>query len=30
VPEMITNAGWVWLGTVLSAGYAFFALGSGQ
>jgi len=28
VPELVTNAGWVWLGTVLSAGYAFFALGS--
>jgi len=30
VPELIANAGWVWLGTVLSAGYTFFALGSAQ
>jgi hypothetical protein len=30
VPEIITNAGWVWLGTLLSSGYAFFGLGSGQ
>lgn len=26
VPEIISNAGWVWLGTVASAGYSFFAL----
>lgn len=26
VPEIISNAGWVWLGTVASSGYSFFAL----
>ncbi len=25
-PEIISNAGWVWLGTVASAGYSFFAM----
>lgn len=25
-PEIISNAGWVWLGTLATAGYAFFAL----
>ncbi len=29
-PELILNSAWVWLGTVLSAGYSFFALGSQQ
>ncbi|MBC7315767.1 MAG: hypothetical protein H5T70_05030, partial [Chloroflexi bacterium] len=28
VPEIISNAGWVWLGTVATAGYSFFALDS--
>jgi|YNPNPStandDraft_1061719.scaffolds.fasta_scaffold37216_1 hypothetical protein len=26
VPDLILNAAWVWLGTVISAGYSFFAL----
>jgi hypothetical protein len=26
VPDIVSNAGWVWLGTVASAGYSFFAL----
>lgn len=28
VPELILNASWVWLGTVVSSGYTFFALSS--
>ncbi len=27
-PEFLGNAAWVWLGTVLSSGYSFFALGT--
>ncbi len=27
VPELIANSAWVWMGTILSAAYAFFALG---
>ncbi|MHB0856171.1 MAG: hypothetical protein ACYC5M_01210 [Anaerolineae bacterium] len=27
VPELVFNCAWVWLGTVLSSGYTFFALG---
>ena len=27
-PEIISNAGWVWLGTIVSSGYSFFALDS--
>ncbi len=26
VPDMVSNAGWVWLGTMVSAGYAFFGV----
>lgn len=26
VPDLVLNAAWVWLGTVISAGYSFFAL----
>lgn len=26
VPDMVANAGWVWLGTLVSAGYAFFGV----
>lgn len=26
MPEMIANAGWVWVGTLVSAGYAFFSM----
>jgi len=26
VPDLVLNAAWVWLGTVVSAGYSFFAL----
>jgi len=25
-PDMVVDAGWVWLGTLLSSGYSFFAL----
>jgi len=28
VPDMIANTGWVWLGTMISAGYAFFGVNS--
>jgi hypothetical protein len=28
VPEIIANAGWVWLGTLATAGYSFFAVDS--
>jgi hypothetical protein len=27
VPEIISNSAWVWLGTLISSSYAFFALG---
>lgn len=27
-PEFLVNAAWVWLGTVMSSGYSFFALGA--
>jgi len=26
VPDMVSNAAWVWLGTLVSAGYAFFGV----
>ncbi len=26
VPEFVSNAGWVWLGTVVSSGYTFFSV----
>jgi hypothetical protein len=28
VPELISNAAWVWLGSLVSSGYSFFALNS--
>jgi hypothetical protein len=28
VPELLTNSAWVWLGSVVSSGYSFFALDS--
>ncbi len=28
VPELISNAAWVWLGSLISSGYSFFALNS--
>lgn len=28
VPELVSNAAWVWLGSLISSGYAFFALNS--
>jgi len=28
VPELLSNAAWVWLGCIISAGYSFFALNS--
>lgn len=28
VPELISNAAWVWIGSLASSGYAFFALNS--
>jgi len=29
VPELITNAGWVWLGAIVSSAYSFFGLQDG-
>lgn len=28
VPDLVSNAAWVWLGSLVSSGYAFFALNS--
>jgi len=30
VPEFISNSAWVWLGTLVAAGYSFFSLGAGE
>lgn len=27
-PEVVVNSAWVWLGTIMSSGYSYFALGS--